>query len=55
MLGPDAALMRAKVGGPLRLGHQDTHLTDGGRARIILNLLVTPGDVMENQVMLDLL
>jgi len=52
---PDAALMRAKVGGPLRLGYQDTYVTDGGRARIIMSVLVTPGEVMENQVMLDLL
>ncbi len=52
---PDAALMRAKVGGPLRLGYQDTYVTDGGRARIILSVLVSPGEVMENQVMLDLL
>jgi transposase len=52
---PDATLMRAKVGGPLRLGYQDTYVTDGGRARIIMSVLVTPGEVMENQVMLDLL
>lgn len=52
---PDAALMRAKVGGPLQLGYQDTYVTDGGRERIIMNVLVTPGEVMENQVMLDVL
>jgi hypothetical protein len=51
----DAALMRAKAGGPVQLGYQDTYVTDGGRARIIVNVLVTPGEVMENQVMLDLL
>jgi hypothetical protein len=28
---------------------------DGGKARVILNVLVTPADVMENQRMLDLL
>jgi transposase len=52
---PDAALMRAKVGAPLKLGYQDSYVTDGGRARIIMSVLVTPGEVMENQVMLDLL
>jgi Transposase domain (DUF772) len=52
---PDATLMRAKAGGPLQLGYQDTYVTDGGRARIIMNVLVTPGEVMENQVKLDLL
>jgi transposase len=51
----DATLMRAKAGGPLRLGYQDTYVTDGGQARIIMSVLVTPGEVMENQVMLDLL
>jgi transposase len=52
---PDAALMRSKVGGPLRLGYQDSYVTDGGRAPVIMSVLVTPGEVMENQVMLDLL
>lgn len=50
----DAASMRT-AHGVLQLGYQDTYVTDGGRERIILNVLVTPGDVMENQVMLDLL
>jgi transposase len=52
---PDATLMRAKVGGPLQLGYHDHYLTDGGKARIILRVLVTASEVMENQVMLDLL
>jgi transposase len=51
----DATLMRAKVGGVLQLGYHDHYLTDGGRERIILSVLVTPSEVMENQVMLDLL
>jgi transposase len=51
---PDAASMRT-ADGVLHLGYQDTYVTDGGRARIILNVLVTPGEVMENQPMLDLL
>jgi transposase len=52
---PDTTLMRAKMGGTLQLGYHDHSLTDGGRARIILRVLVTPSDVMENQPMLDLL
>jgi hypothetical protein len=35
------------------LGYQDHSVGDGGRARIILHCLVTPGDVAENQVLLD--
>jgi transposase len=50
----DATLMRARRGGALQLGYHDHYLTDGGRDRIILSVLVTPSEVMENQVMLDL-
>jgi hypothetical protein len=42
------------MGGALQLGYHDHYLTDGGRDRIILGVLVTPSEVMENQVMLDL-
>ncbi|MBV9280786.1 MAG: IS1182 family transposase [Chloroflexi bacterium] len=35
------------------LGYQDHYLVDGGSARIILHAFVTPGDVSENQVLLD--
>jgi hypothetical protein len=35
------------------LGYQDHYLVDGGKARVILHCLVTPGDVAENQVLLD--
>lgn len=35
------------------LGYQNHDLVDGGKARIILHSLVTPGDVAENQVLLD--
>jgi hypothetical protein len=35
------------------LGYQDHYLVDGGKARIILHTLVTPGDVAENNVLLD--
>jgi len=52
---PDATLMRARRGGALQLGYHDHYLTDGGRERIILSVLVTPSEVMENQVMRDLL
>lgn len=31
------------------------YVVDGGKKRIILNLLVTPSEMMENQPMLDLL
>jgi transposase len=51
---PDAALMARKRGG-LHFGYQDHYAVDGGRARIILGVLVTPADVMENQPFLDLL
>jgi transposase len=50
---PDAAPM--KVGGQAALGYQDHYVVDGGKGRIILAALVTPGDVMENVPMLDLL
>jgi transposase len=51
---PDAALMALKKGG-LHFGYHDHYAVDGGSARIILEVLVTPADVMENQPFLDLL
>jgi transposase len=51
---PDAALMARKRGG-LHFGYHDHYAVDGGKARIILGILVTPADVMENQPFLDLL
>jgi len=51
---PDAVAMstgRAKAS----LGFHDHYVIDGGKARIILNALVTPADVMENAPMLPLL
>jgi transposase len=51
---PDAALMAHKKGG-LRFGYHDHYAVDGGKDRIILGVLVTPADVMENQPFLDLL
>ena len=49
---PDAAAMSMRDGRTV-LGYQDHYLVDGGKARIILHCLVTPGDVAENQVLLD--
>jgi transposase len=51
---PDATLMVRKLGG-LHFGYHDHYAVDGGKARIILGVLVTPADVMENQPFLDLL
>ncbi len=50
----DATPMRLKGGGT-HLGYQTHYVVDGGKRRIILGVLVTPGEVMENQPMLDLL
>jgi transposase len=49
---PDAAAMSMRDG-HIVLGYQDHYLVDGGKARIILHCLVTPGDVAENHVLLD--
>lgn len=51
---PDATPMRLKGGGT-HLGYQVHYVVDGGKRRIILGVLVTPGEVMENQPMQDLL
>jgi len=51
---PDASLMQHKRGAT-RLGYHAHYVVDGGKARVILNVLVTPADVTENQPMLDLL
>jgi len=40
---------------PPRLGFHDHYVVDGGKARVILAALVTPADVQDNQVMIDLL
>ncbi len=49
---PDATIMLHKDGS--HLGYQTHYVVDGGTSRIILNVLVTPAEVMENQPMLDL-
>ncbi len=51
---PDASLMHRSKGGS-HLGYHTHYVVDGGKARIILQALVTPSEVMENQPMLDLL
>ncbi len=50
---PDASLVQLRRG--TRLGYHVNYAADGGRARIILQVLTTPGEVMENTPMLDLL
>ncbi len=50
---PDATPM--PFGEKTRLGYRAHYVVDGGRARIILNALVTPFEVTENRPMLDLL
>lgn len=50
---PDATPLRLKGGGT-HLGYQTHYVVDGGTRRIILGVLVAPGEVMENQPMLDL-
>ena len=50
---PDAAPM--SDGRTPALGYHDHYVVDGGTARIILGVLVTPADVMENVPLQDLL
>jgi hypothetical protein len=51
---PDARIIPTNGQG-LPLGYHTHSVVDGGKKRIILNVLVTPSEVMENQPMLDLL
>ena len=51
---PDATLMHKKGGGSA-MGYHTHYAVDGGKTRIILSLLVTPSEVMDNQPMQDLL
>lgn len=51
---PDATPLRLKGGGT-HLGYQTHYVVDGGKRRLILGVLVAPGEVMEIQPMLDLL
>jgi hypothetical protein len=50
----DATLMHKKGGGT-EVGYHTHYAVDGGTARIILSVLVTPSEVMDNQPMRDLL
>jgi transposase len=50
---PDAAPM--SKGGESKLGYHDHYAVDGGKARIIVGVLVTPADVQDNQAFLDVL
>lgn len=54
MTDPDATPMRLKGGGT-HLGYHTHYVIDGGKRRIILAVLVTPGEVMDNHPMQDLL
>ncbi|MBW3656588.1 MAG: transposase, partial [Gemmatimonadetes bacterium] len=49
----DATVLNLKNGGP-RLGYHAHYLVDGGKARLIVNVLVTPAEVKENEPFLDL-
>jgi len=51
---PAAVLMRQHNHG-VHLRYRDHYLVDGGKARIILGVLVTAADVMENMPFLDML
>jgi transposase len=51
---PDATPMRLKGGGT-HLGYHTHYLVDGGKSRIILSTLVVPGEVTDNQPLLDML
>jgi transposase len=49
---PDATPLCLKGGGT-HLGYQTHYAVDGGKKRIILGVVVAPGEVMEHQPMLD--
>lgn len=51
---PDASMMQ-RAGRRSHPGYHVHYVVDGGKARVILQALVTPSEVMENQPMLDLL
>jgi transposase len=52
---PDATPMRLGSESQTKLGYQAHYVVDGGKGRVILNVLVTPSEVSENRPMLDLL
>jgi transposase len=51
---PDASPLRPTGGGGA-LGYHDHYVVDGGKARIVLTVLVTPAEVQDNQPAVDLL
>jgi transposase len=51
---PDATPMKPSGGGRTVLGYHTHYVVDGGKARIILAVLVTPSSIMDNTPMLDL-
>jgi transposase len=52
---PDSSPMKRRDSKGSHLGYYTHYVVDGGKSRIILNALVTPFEVTENQPMLDLL
>jgi Transposase domain (DUF772) len=50
---PDATLMETSKGADM--GYRTHYVVDGGKARVILEVLVTPSEVMDNQPMRDLI
>ena len=49
---PDATLMETKSGAAM--GYRTHYVVDGGKARVIVGVLVTPSEVSDNQPMRDL-
>ena len=52
---PDSSPMKRRDSKGSHLGYYAHYVVDGGKARVILNVLVTPFEVTENAPMLDLL
>ena len=52
---PDASPMHQKNKSASRLGYLTHYVVDGGKARVILDVLVTPAEVTENLPMLEML
>jgi hypothetical protein len=52
---PDASPMQCKKKSATQLGYQTHYVVDGGKARVILDVLVSPAEVTENLPMLELL
>ena len=52
---PDASPMHQKKGSTSRLGYLTHYVVDGGRARVVLNVLVTGAEVTENLPMQEML